>query len=122
MGHHRAGLRPAGEEDSVSRHHLGLAGGVLVAGALLAAVTFAQAPKTFDPRDLSGKWARTSFNQGFSTVPESGRGNAPQSVRMNSSVPPCVSGQPVRYTCRMRTGLFAGALPASVSLINECMP
>ena len=45
---------------------------------MLAVVTFAQTPKTFDPHDLSGKWARTSFNQGFSTVPESGRGNAPQ--------------------------------------------
>ena len=44
---------------------------------VFAAGVFAQAPKTFDPHDLSGKWARTSGNQGFGNVPESGRGNVP---------------------------------------------
>ena len=37
-----------------------------------------QNAKPFDAHDLSGKWVRTSQNQGFSTVPESGRGNAPE--------------------------------------------
>jgi hypothetical protein len=48
-----------------------------LAAPALAAAVFAQAPKTFDPHDLSGKWARTSGNQGFSNVPETGRGNFP---------------------------------------------
>ena len=54
---------------------------LLLAAPLFAAALFAQAPTpapaTFDPRNLTGKWARTSGNQGFATVPESGRGNAP---------------------------------------------
>jgi hypothetical protein len=39
---------------------------------------FAQNSKSFDPHDLSGKWVRTSPNQGFSNVPETGRGNFPE--------------------------------------------
>ena len=80
MAHHRRHPPLARAEANVSRHHRIPAGALLlVTGSVLAAVvTFAQTPKPFDPHDLSGKWARTSFNQGFSTVPESGRGNAPQ--------------------------------------------
>ena len=48
-----------------------------VAVPAFTAIVLAQAPKTFDPRDLNGKWARTSFNQGYANVPESGRGNTP---------------------------------------------
>jgi len=48
-------------------------------GILLSASTaFAQNTKPFNARDLSGKWVRSSFNQGFSNVPETGRGNFPE--------------------------------------------
>ena len=72
-------------EDPVNSSARVTAGVVALAVPIFAAVLLAQgpaqapaqSPKTFDPRDLNGKWARTSFNQGFSTVPESGRGNVP---------------------------------------------
>src|ERR1044072_77001 len=38
----------------------------------------AQNSKPFDPHDLSGKWVRTSNNQGFANVPATGRGNFPE--------------------------------------------
>ena len=50
----------------------------LIAVVLFSSVGFSQNAAPFDPRDLSGKWVRTSFNQGFSNVPESGRGNVPE--------------------------------------------
>src|SRR5678816_3833475 len=48
------------------------------AAALFSVAASAQTTKAFDPRDLSGKWVRTSSNQGFSNVPETGRGNFPE--------------------------------------------
>jgi hypothetical protein len=46
--------------------------------ALSSEVALAQNTKPFDPHDLSGNWVRTSGNQGFSNVPETGRGNFPE--------------------------------------------
>ena len=50
----------------------------LTAALVCSSTLFAQNPKPFDPHDLSGKWVRTSGNQGFSNVPETGRGNFPE--------------------------------------------
>ena len=54
---------------------------LLLAAPLFAVAVLAQAPPsapaTFDPHNLTGKWARLSGNQGYATVPESGRGNVP---------------------------------------------
>src|SRR5262249_15517132 len=50
----------------------------LTAALMFSPQLFAQTAKAFDPHDLSGKWVRTSGNQGFSNVPETGRGNFPE--------------------------------------------
>jgi hypothetical protein len=49
---------------------------ILLAMAL-PLVLFGQNTK-FDPHDLTGKWVRSSNNQGFANVPETGRGNFPE--------------------------------------------
>ena len=50
----------------------------VVAVLVFSSTLMAQNTKPFDAHDLSGKWVRTSGNQGFSNVPETGRGNFPQ--------------------------------------------
>ena len=50
----------------------------LTVALMCSSQLFAQNSKPFDPHDLSGKWVRTSGNQGFSNVPETGRGNFPE--------------------------------------------
>ncbi|HEX4999301.1 MAG TPA: hypothetical protein VFY29_13825, partial [Terriglobia bacterium] len=49
----------------------------LLAALALSAGVAAQTQRSFDPHDLSGKWVRTSNNQGFANAPETGRGNFP---------------------------------------------
>ena len=51
---------------------------LLTAALMLSSTLLAQNAKPFDPHDLTGKWVRTSPNQGFSNVPETGRGNFPE--------------------------------------------
>ena len=50
---------------------------LILSAVALPAVVSGQNTK-FDPHDLSGKWVRNSNNQGFSNVPETGRGNFPE--------------------------------------------
>jgi hypothetical protein len=49
----------------------------LIGVLAFSAAVWGQTAKAPDPRDLSGKWVRTSQNQGFSNVPETGRGGFP---------------------------------------------
>jgi hypothetical protein len=49
--------------------------GLFLSAVVLSSTAMVQTGQSFDPHDLGGKWVRTSGNQGFSNVPETGRGS-----------------------------------------------